>query len=206
MFLFLWAFLLFASTFTDMIVAGIETAETAGNLSNLFFSLCLVFNGVLAPPSVLPRFWIFMYRVSPLTYLVDGMLSVGLANTRVQCSDVEYLHFNPPSGLTCSQYLEPYISTFGGSLSDASANSTSVCEFCTLSDTNDFLLSVSSSYENRWRNFGLMWVYIVFNVMAAIGLYWLARVPRKRKEKEGGENAGEKAVEDSTTTEEGRGK
>ena len=45
MFLFLWAFLMFTSTFTDMVVAGIETAETAGNIAQLLFSLTLIFCG-----------------------------------------------------------------------------------------------------------------------------------------------------------------
>lgn len=45
MFLFIWSFLMFAGTFTDFVVAGIETTETAGNLANLTFSLCLIFCG-----------------------------------------------------------------------------------------------------------------------------------------------------------------
>ena len=61
-------------------------------------------------------------------------------------------------------------------------NVTSDCSFCSLSDSNSFLASVNSHYSDRWRNFGLMWVYIVFNIFAAIGMYWLVRVPRKTKE------------------------
>ena len=45
MWLLIWAFLLFTSTFTDMVVAGIETAETAGNIAQLLFSLTLIFCG-----------------------------------------------------------------------------------------------------------------------------------------------------------------
>lgn len=45
MFLFLLAFLLFTSTFTHMVVAGIEMAETAGNIAQLLFSLTLIFCG-----------------------------------------------------------------------------------------------------------------------------------------------------------------
>lgn len=45
MFLYVWAFLLFTSTFTDMVIAGIDTAETAGNVGNLMFSLTLIFCG-----------------------------------------------------------------------------------------------------------------------------------------------------------------
>lgn len=69
-FLLVWSFLLFTSTFATMVIAGIDTAETGGNIANLMFSLCLVFCGVLASQSSLPRFWIFMYRVSGSVCLV----------------------------------------------------------------------------------------------------------------------------------------
>ena len=50
MFLLIWDFLLFASTFSTMIVAGIDTAETAGNVAQLMFSLTLIFCGYMHPP------------------------------------------------------------------------------------------------------------------------------------------------------------
>lgn len=49
-FLYIQSFMLFASTFTHMTIAGMESVETAGNMANLVFSLSLVFCGVLAPP------------------------------------------------------------------------------------------------------------------------------------------------------------
>ena len=45
MFLMVLTFLLFTSTFTDMVIAGIETAETGGNIAQLLFSLTLIFCG-----------------------------------------------------------------------------------------------------------------------------------------------------------------
>ena len=45
MFLFILEFLLLTSTFTDMVIAGIDTAETAGNIAQLLFSLMLIFSG-----------------------------------------------------------------------------------------------------------------------------------------------------------------
>merc|ERR1712230_126871 len=54
------------------------TAEAASNLANVLFSLCLLFNGVLVGPNAMPGFWIFMYRVSPFTYLVEGLLGNGV--------------------------------------------------------------------------------------------------------------------------------
>jgi ATP-binding cassette subfamily G (WHITE) protein 2 (PDR) len=60
-------FFVFASTFAHMLIAALPDAETAGKIATLMFSLTLSFNGVFQPPQALPGFWIFMYRVSPLT-------------------------------------------------------------------------------------------------------------------------------------------
>lgn len=125
-----------------------------------------------------------MYRVSPFNYLVSGILSTALANTQVVCADIEYLHFDPPSGKTCYEYLETYMATAGGYLIDN--NATTDCSFCTVKYTNTFLKSVNSEYSQRWRNFGIMWAFIGFNIIGAIFMYWLVRVPKKssvKKEK-----------------------
>jgi ATP-binding cassette, subfamily G (WHITE), member 2, PDR len=124
-----------------------------------------------------------MYRISPLTYLVSGMISVGLANSHISCAPEELLRFSPPPFSSCSTYLADYIDEFGGYLLPDSVNSTVECVFCTGSDTNIFLKTVSADYADRWRNFGILWVYVVFNVVAALGLYWLTRVPKEKKEK-----------------------
>ncbi|KAF2116373.1 ABC drug exporter AbcA [Lophiotrema nucula] len=180
MWLFVWTFLLFTSTFAHMVIAGVEMAESGGNIANLCFSLCLVFCGVLATPAQLPGFWIFMYRVSPFTYLISGMLSTGVADQIVTCADNEYLRFDPLNG-TCREYMENYRLKMGGYVSNPDA--TSNCEFCTIRDTNVFLASVTANYGDVWRNFGLMWVYIVFNICGAVFFYWLVRVPKVKKEK-----------------------
>lgn len=57
MFLFVWVFLLFSSSFSHMIIAGIGEAEMGGNIANLLFSLSLIFCGVLRGPTALPGFW-----------------------------------------------------------------------------------------------------------------------------------------------------
>ncbi|KAI1497952.1 ABC-2 type transporter-domain-containing protein [Biscogniauxia marginata] len=184
MFLLLLAFLLFTSTFTDMIIAAFETAEGGGNVANLLFNMCLIFCGVLANPDTLPRFWIFMYRVSPFTYLVSAMLSTGVANTNVECASTEYLTFDPALGQTCETYMAPQIDQLGGYLKAGTENLTEGCVYCSVKDTNTYLASVLSNYEDRWRNFGILWAYIIFNIFGALFLYWLTRVPKgSKKEK-----------------------
>lgn len=120
-----------------------------------------------------------MYRLSPFTYLVNGMLATGLANNDIVCSSIEYVTLNPPSGSTCIEYMSEYIAGQGGYLTNN--ESTSDCHFCIADNTNTYLRQLSSEYSTRWRNFGIMWAFIVFNVFAALFLYWLARVPRKQK-------------------------
>ena len=177
MWLLLVAFLLFTSTFTDFIIAGCETAENGGNIANLLFSLCLIFCGVLASPDKMPRFWIFMYHLSPFKYLVSAMLSTAVANIDVQCTPQELLSFDPPSGSTCIEYMQPYIQALGGYLTNE--NATEACSFCTVSKTNTYLGGNKVYYSERWRNFGIIWAYIIFNIGAALAMYWLVRVPKK---------------------------
>jgi ABC-type multidrug transport system permease subunit len=161
-----------------MIIAGIADAETGGNIANLLFSLTLIFCGVLQTAKALPGFWIFMYRVSPFTYLVEGMLSTAIANTKVHCAANEFVPLNPPSGQTCGQYLKPYTDR-GSYLKDPSATGT--CEFCAYQESNTFLGLIGLNYANAWRDFGILWAFILFNIFAAVGIYWLARVPKKSK-------------------------
>lgn len=49
MFLFVLVFLLFTSTFSTMVIAGMDSAETGGSLTNLIFALCLIFCGYVPP-------------------------------------------------------------------------------------------------------------------------------------------------------------
>lgn len=109
------------------------------------------------------------------------MLSTGVSGTNVVCEDVELLRFDPPSNMTCGDYMNPYISKAGGYV--ANPDATTNCGFCQMSDTDTFLATVSSYYKDAWRNFGFMWIYIFFNVVAAVGIYWLARVPKGKRTK-----------------------
>ncbi|KAK4223741.1 ABC-2 type transporter-domain-containing protein [Podospora fimiseda] len=187
MFLLLVCFMLFTSTFTDFIIAGFETAEAGGNIANLLFSLCLIFCGVLATPDTMPKFWIFMYRISPFTYLVSAMLSTAVANTKVYCAENEFVRFLAPNGTTCGDYMASYRNTFGGYLKDPLA--TGECHFCTVSDTNVFLKSVNANYDDRWRNFGYVSFAALMNFVPfanfcflqhPLGLYHLQHLRRPR--------------------------
>ncbi|TVY18623.1 ZEB2-regulated ABC transporter 1 [Lachnellula arida] len=179
MFLLMWVYMMYTSTFAHMVQAGVELAGMAGNYANLLFILTLIFSGLLVNADALPGFWIFMYRVSPFTYLISGILSVGLANAPVSCSKIELLHFDPLPGMKCGSYLKSYVENAGGRVINPDA--TSACSFCQVDNTNDFLKSLRIYYDDRWRNFGILWIYVIFNVCAAVFLYWMFRLPKKIK-------------------------
>ena len=161
-----------------MVAAPFEDPQAGGHLANLMFTMALSFNGVFVGPGKLPGFWKFMYRVSPLTYFVDGALSIGLSDNKVECSQYEYTDVQLPAGMTCGEYLSPYIEKVGtGYILDK--NATSECKMCQISTTNAFLTTVSSKYSRRWRNLGIFIAYIAFNYVMAMFLYWWARVPKK---------------------------
>ncbi|GAA5999734.1 hypothetical protein JCM10207_005884 [Rhodosporidiobolus poonsookiae] len=164
---------------------GISAAVMKKNptLPNLLFIMLLIFCGVLAKPDVFPKFWIFMYRISPFRYIANGLVSTGVRNALVQCTPEEFLNFTPTSGQTCGAYLAAYMASAGGYLVDE--NATEMCEFCTVRYTNDFLKLFSFSYNDRRRDLGISIVYVVVNFFAAIFLYWLARMPKEsRKQKQ----------------------
>ena len=179
--------LIFTSSFANFLVAGFESDQVAGALCTLFLIIMFSFNGVLATPEQLPGFWIWVYRVNPFTYIINGFLGTALANAPITCATHEILTFASPANQTCGQYLAVYIDRTGGYLINPEL-SNGLCEFCPMNSTNTFLKSLNIEYADRWKSFGYLWVYVVFNIVAALTIYWLVRVPNVKEERIGKEN------------------
>jgi ATP-binding cassette subfamily G (WHITE) protein 2 (PDR) len=120
-FLFIWSFTHFTLSLSSLVAAGMKSAVTTVNIAQLLYSLSLMFCGVLARPFMLPRFWKFMYRVTPLTYYNSGLITACLGNTLVRCSAAEVVHIpifasdDASSTMdSCEAYLQELTSEFGG--------------------------------------------------------------------------------------------
>jgi len=166
-------FFIYSSTFAHLCIAALPDAQTAGSIVTLLFSMSLTFNGVMQAPNALPGFWIFMYRVSPFTYWVGAMADAMLYGRQITCATDELSIFDPPAGQTCGAYLAPYLTQAPGTLQNPMA--TSGCQYCGLRSANQFLAGVDINWADRWRDFGLMWVYVAFDVAGAVFLYWYFR-------------------------------
>lgn len=134
---------------------------------------------VIMQPSNLPGFWKFMYRVSPLTYLIHGLVSAGVANMEMACSSTELLRVQSPPNLTCGAYFREYMAQAGGQVMNPL--STGECLFCPITDANSVISGFGVEVEYRWRDFAIFTVYVMFNILVTFGLYWLARVPKGKK-------------------------
>ncbi|KAK7033390.1 pleiotropic drug resistance ABC transporter [Favolaschia claudopus] len=130
--------------------------------------------GVVQPFRAL-GWWSWMYRVSPYTYLIEGLLGQALGKHPVVCSAIELVRVDPPSGETCEQYFAPYISFAGGYLTNPEASS--ACEFCSTATTDQLLgPSFNIFYSNHNRDALLMLAYIGFNIFCMYALMWFFRV------------------------------
>ncbi|KAG0680919.1 hypothetical protein C6P42_004577 [Pichia californica] len=163
----------YASSLGFACVAGVEEEQNGANIATLLFTMSLNFCGILKFPT---GFWKFMYRANAMTYWVASLLSAGVGDTHLICSEKEIVYFKPPDGQSCSEYIDPYMNQFGGYSTNSKDG---LCGFCSASDTNTYLKSVHVTYSKRWRDWGIFICFIAINLIAMFFFYWLARVPKK---------------------------
>ncbi|KAJ7649975.1 ABC-2 type transporter-domain-containing protein [Roridomyces roridus] len=167
-------FPLYYTSFAQAVAAMAPNVELAAVFFATLFSFVLNFDGVVQPFRAL-GWWKWMYHLSPYTYLIEGLLGQAVGQHEITCSPIELVTMNPPAGLTCSQYLENYISFAGGYL--ANPDATSACQFCSTATTDQFLeSSFNIYYSHRWRDLGLLFVYILVNIVGIYVLTYLFRI------------------------------
>lgn len=97
-------------------------------------------------------------------------------DSAIVCAANELANFDPPLGQTCGQYLASYLQTAPGQLLNPAA--TKGCAYCPLRTSDQFLAGSAISWDTRWRNWGIGFAYIIFNIAMAIFLYWAFRVKK----------------------------
>ncbi|KAK9478905.1 ABC-2 type transporter-domain-containing protein [Lipomyces japonicus] len=162
---------LFYTTFGLGVTVMVPDAATANILTSMLLSMILSFSGIFQPPALIPHFWKFMYRVSPITYFLQSLLGDVLHGGQVRCKPGEFNVFEPVPGKTCFEYAGEFAAQAGGYL--ANPNATASCEYCKWTVADQYLESVDISFGYRWRNVGLEIAYILFNTAFIFaGFYW----------------------------------
>ncbi|KAG2754930.1 hypothetical protein P692DRAFT_20679319, partial [Suillus brevipes Sb2] len=60
------------------------------------------------------NWWKWMYRLSPLAYIIEGLLG----QESINCSSTEVVSVNPPKGLPCGKYRDSFMEFAGGYLTN----------------------------------------------------------------------------------------
>lgn len=169
-------FQLFYPSFALMILYPAPDLETANILLGLTFSFIVSFCGVVQRPTLMPGFWKFMWRVSPLTYFIGSELGIILHDRPVVCSQEEYNYLNPPQGQTCGEFLKTYFESSTGYVNNP--DDTTNCAVCQYRVGDEFLHSLDISWDQRWRNIGFFCVYIGFNLFLMCALFYIFRIKK----------------------------
>lgn len=147
---------------------------SANVIISFFFNFIISFCCVVQPPSNMPGFWTFMWKASPYTYFVQSMVGVILHGRSVTCGPEEYAYLDPPEGQTCGEYLSGFLENNFGYVDNPDL--TSQCGYCQYRNADEYMSTFSASYHYRWRNVGFYCVYIIFNVVAMLGLFYFFRM------------------------------
>ncbi|CCG82129.1 putative ABC transporter [Taphrina deformans PYCC 5710] len=161
--LFVSLFEIFYVTLGIMIASIAPTPLFASLLVPTFFSFIIAFCGVLSPPSAMPYFWRnFMYPLTPFHYLLESLLTLVEHDNVVRCATNEFARFTPVNGQTCQQYAGLFVRTVGGYLNDPTT--TGECEYCQYANGDEYTAGLQVYWGHRWRNYGIFWAYILFNI------------------------------------------
>ena len=96
-------------------------------------------------------------------YSYRFLLELAIGHHILNCAPQELVRLQPPSGLTCSAYLNAFISGVGGYVTNP--NALSDCMYCAARTTDQFLFaSFNVQYDHRWRNLGIVLAFCVLNV------------------------------------------
>ncbi|KAG0701456.1 ABC-2 type transporter-domain-containing protein [Suillus ampliporus] len=175
---FLIFFVAFPFYYTTLGLAIASMAPSAPVASLYWTTLVIfitIFDGVIQPFVEL-NWWRWMYRVSPFTYVIEGLLvKVSIGGSTISCSSTELVSVNPPNGLTCGKYMGPFMEFAGGYLTNP--NATEGCQYCPYTTANQYMYSrFNIQYSDHWRNLGIVFGFVAFNIIAIFWFTYFMRI------------------------------
>jgi ABC-type multidrug transport system ATPase subunit/ABC-type multidrug transport system permease subunit len=173
-------FLFYSVSLGFTIAAFSSTPPMAAVINPFFTSILILFAGIMQPPSAMPRFWSsWMYWVDPYHYLIEGLVVNVMDSIPVVCDASEFVKIPIPDGTTCGDYMADFFNAGGnGYVEDNGA--TGSCNYCSYKYGNEFYETrIGWNFSNRWRDFGILCAYCVFNVFAFMFFVFLFRKAKR---------------------------
>ncbi|KXH52374.1 ABC-2 type transporter [Colletotrichum salicis] len=162
-----------------------RVCRLAGGIVNLFAIMMFAFCGILAGPNDLPKVLDVHVPRQPL-YLRGGRLPGHIPRQRrgaLRFQRVRLLCGAERANVAGSSWPATSPLPAATSQTRMPLTGTEKCQYCAMSDTNTFLKGINVDFDHRWRNFGLVWAYCIFNIVVAALVYWLVRMPKNKKVK-----------------------
>ncbi|WFD34808.1 hypothetical protein MCUN1_001652 [Malassezia cuniculi] len=163
-------FQMYYSTFAQAMAAIAPNAVIASVLFSTFFSFVVVFCGVVQPPDQLPEFWSkWMFYLSPFTWVMEGILGNAIGGVEVKCAIDEMQEIVPPTGQSCQQYMGSFKRGY-------TVEHEGKCLYCLYKYGDDYLGDNKLDATDRYRDLGIMFAYIAFNIALLFTLFYLFRI------------------------------
>ncbi|KAJ2492593.1 ATP-binding cassette transporter snq2 [Coemansia sp. RSA 2050] len=168
----------FSLTLGQAIAAFSPNDFVAALLNPIFTSMIILLCGVTIPYLQMPKFWrSWMYWLSPYHYYVEGVITNDLHGSQVLCRKSEFFTFEPPSNQTCIEYAGSWASRAAGYINNP--ESTTACEYCSYKVGDEFYLALSWTFDNRWRNIGILIGFVAFNVIFTVFMIKIFKVNKR---------------------------
>lgn len=130
-------FSVFATSLAQLCASLMPTVEAALSANGFFFMFCNTFAGTLSPAPVTPAGWSWYYKVSPLFYWSEGVVTDVLQDLPLRCTDSEVSVFQPPSATSCYQYATSFLQNATGYL--VNPDSFENCQYCPYKDGQSYV-------------------------------------------------------------------
>ncbi|ODQ64433.1 putative ABC transporter [Nadsonia fulvescens var. elongata DSM 6958] len=153
----------FAVTLAQALAALTPSFTVASKINPFLTTIFSLFSGVSIPyPSIISGLkW--LYQLNPMTRLIAGMVVTELHELPVHCSEEEFLTFMSPAGQTCGEYAADFLASAGGYLRNPAAEG--LCQYCRFKVGDDFLATLDYSWDNRWRDLGILIAFVGSNIV-----------------------------------------
>ncbi|KAL3480366.1 P-loop containing nucleoside triphosphate hydrolase protein [Aspergillus californicus] len=166
----------FATSLAQLCASLMPNVEAAFAANGFFFMFCNTFAGTLSPKPVTPSGWRWLFNVSPLFYLGEGVTVDVLHDLPIHCQDSEVSFFNPPTGMSCGQYARDFLQRATGYLLNPDNNSS--CQYCRYKDGQSYYQQYGYDFANRYPNIGIFIGFIAFNFTMVLIMTYLTKVRR----------------------------
>jgi len=169
-------FIIYCHSFGIFIAAASPHMAVAMIVLPILTTFLFLFAGVLSPPDQLPHFWeSWMYPLDPFRYFMEGVITTALGPVTIRCTNDDFLKFFAPPGETCGTYMQAFLDTAPGYIANPNATGNTLCEYCQYSTGTEFLDTLEWHIDNRWRDFGILIGYLLFNVLLCLVFVYIFR-------------------------------